>query len=861
MDTSVSKHVTMTQALEATKENGFDVEKIVARATDNKIVWDSANDCFAYIEKGKSEPTYIPDTKTDASVADYQLWTIVDSKTLDAKYSSYIAGTSVSGAVEATKGVDVGENTGITAVSYTNTGDKQDVVIRTNGGKLTINDANADSEQIHYGILSSAEVTTGTSCFYTHGIIGTMDLKAGKVVADKDSYVGLTKAAEGTKVVEQNGGVFVIPEDTATSDIPATVAEQLSGYSVSDGKIVANETREANSFYCIGSLEQLNAFRDGWNNGTITIKKVKLTADFDLSGSNWYPIGTWEWPFNGTFDGNGHTINGLYANSIDSDHKGLYANGDSVGFGETYGFFGIVGNGDTSISNINFTNVSINIFDGKDVGAVVGYVPSNAKFISAGPKSTPDDRNHDGFISYHKWQNDSAVGTHALTLNGITVSGSVTGDSHVAGLVGKIYTTGDIAFTNCVNKASVNGAGGYIGGLVGIQSSLTKSFKLTNCANEGNITASSKAVGVAGLVGRVNDNQEQDENRTIDFVIEGCTNSGNINSSVSAAVGLIFCNSVKSVLIKDCSNTGNVTSFKESATGIITQGTISQAMTYEGTIKNSGNVSGIASASGIGLSLKTVLKNATIINSGAVQATNDGSKKIGNYAGGLASSFSGTLTVEGTSSFENTGNISVTTVWGEAYTGGVFGQYSNSSDTATAFALPVNVHNCSISGIGAGRWFHNTGYGADVMKNDPVAVGGFAGRVSSKFVTYSNIKVDSVAFSASASETTKKYEPSGGTAPVEPTVREQFMAGSFVGIMNISVDSNTQVDNQLTNAKLTNNTFDSKYKGIIVGCSYNSYSATAKVALRYSGTFMNLTDDLQYNGLVYNNASIEALTK
>ena len=80
MDTTVSKHETMTQALEATKANGFDVEKIVARATDNKIVWDSANDCFAYIEKGKSEPTYIPDTKTNPNVADYQLWTIVDSR-------------------------------------------------------------------------------------------------------------------------------------------------------------------------------------------------------------------------------------------------------------------------------------------------------------------------------------------------------------------------------------------------------------------------------------------------------------------------------------------------------------------------------------------------------------------------------------------------------------------------------------------------------------------------------------------------------------------------------------------------------------------------------------------------------------
>ena len=236
MDTTVSKHETMTQALEATKANGFDVEKIVARATDNKIVWDSANDCFAYIEKGKSEPTYIPDTKTDASVADYQLWTIVDSKTLDAKYSSYIAGTSVSGAVEATKGVDVGENTGITAVSYTNTGDKQDVVIRTNSASTKIQVSASLDVVYHYGNASEVIVSSiANESYHEFGRINTLTLKDGHLVVESKAIIEnvIVEKTSGKEVsATNNGGVVnkvidITDADYKISQGKKTVGEQL----------------------------------------------------------------------------------------------------------------------------------------------------------------------------------------------------------------------------------------------------------------------------------------------------------------------------------------------------------------------------------------------------------------------------------------------------------------------------------------------------------------------------------------------------------------------------------------------------------------------------------------------------------
>ena len=181
------KHETMYSALKAAEGAGYIVERINASAKGNEILWDSENDVFCYLNDGNIVyiPSSVEEDKQIKNSADYyKLWKIYDSVPTEQTYSIYLAGTAVTGAVEAKVGIDVGNNTGIPTITY-NSDSEQDVVIRTNGGTLIINATNSNSEQVHYGTLSSAEIKTGTSCFYTHGTIGTMDLKAGKAIADK----------------------------------------------------------------------------------------------------------------------------------------------------------------------------------------------------------------------------------------------------------------------------------------------------------------------------------------------------------------------------------------------------------------------------------------------------------------------------------------------------------------------------------------------------------------------------------------------------------------------------------------------------------------------------------------------------
>ena len=487
MDTSVSKHVTMTQALEATKENGFDVEKIVARATNNKIVWDSVNDCFAYSEKDKTALTYIPDSKTDANVEAYQLWTIVKGTTLDQQYSSYIAGTNVTGPITATKGVDVGENTGISSINYTGSTEPQRVVIRTNGGKLTV-EASKDHVE-HYGLAKEIEVKAVSDTTYVeHGTVAKMTVEAAaKKVEIKTTAVVVQLNNKSTNVsVEGNGYVGELTEGS----------EKLQG-------TLGGDTIQ------VGTYDKLQALALASTLGiSLNGKTIELTADIDLTGKVWTPFGFSEdVPFDGTIDGKGHAIKGLSSAGYTYDKKAWITNETNKNTGPAYGFVCIAQN--ATIKNIRFVDVNIDVENGIAVGAVVG----------------------------------DARGT-SLTIDNVTVNGTVKAMDKVGGLVGLAGYKGNdtkdfkLTITNSTNNANIiaecnnyyNRAGGFVGGLGG--SDKCKQVNFENCTNNGNVTVTgSKAVDkeegfivmAGGFVGAVNGGKT--------MTATNCKNTGTITAT------------------------------------------------------------------------------------------------------------------------------------------------------------------------------------------------------------------------------------------------------------------------------------------------------------------------------------------
>ena len=491
--TDTKEHKTMQSALDAAFEFGYDVAKINNTSVDeNKILWDSVNDVFCYLKDGALE--YVPNSATTVlAVNDYRLWTISD--TVDETYSTYYTGSETT--INTSKGFDAGTTRDITAIEYKNTtGTAQKVVIRTNGEDCVLT-INAPSDTVaHYGFASktNVEAVDKEHCYNENGTSATLVIKSGKVVLAPTAVVFELKKSndfDSNSTFENNGG-FVAKADAGT---------------LQEEEYIAN-------IYNIGTLNQLEAFREAVNSGMnfdgITIK---LTADITLNKA-WRPISNYSRTevygketstniqnklFKGTFDGQGHTIYGLTNVGVDDTplNKGTNSTTISDKLEVTYGLFASIGNAtikDLKLADVNivesFSNNEKVI--GDCVGAVTGFVFGSATFEN------------------------------------ITVSGSVVASDNVGGLVGRVYNNSSndftVSFNNCTNNATVKSTAGT-GKAAGIAcltvngtGVLTVNFN--NCTNTATIETNNTNyyAGIAYNGGEVK------------VILTGCTNTGSNTS-------------------------------------------------------------------------------------------------------------------------------------------------------------------------------------------------------------------------------------------------------------------------------------------------------------------------------------------
>ncbi len=238
--------------------------------------------------------------------------------------------------------------------------------------------------------------------------------------------------------------------------------------------------------YQIGTAEQLAWFANAVNNGTTTIKAV-LTADIELNseGSNanvWTPIGTTEYPFEGMFDGAGHTISGVYVDTTSSNVGlfGVVKNTNDEGKTESVAPEFIVSKKTFLIKNLNVTG---SVKGHQNVGGIVGrsdYAGIKDCYFNGTVTGT---YNSVGAIVGLANEETAVVQCHS--------SGSVTGEQRTGGIVG--YANGNSVVSKCYSDASVTGTRN-VGGIVGTLSgaSLVGSFF------RGSVTADNRVGGIIG---------------------------------------------------------------------------------------------------------------------------------------------------------------------------------------------------------------------------------------------------------------------------------------------------------------------------------------------------------------------------
>ena len=307
-----------------------------------------------------------------------------------------------------------------------------------------------------------------------------------------------------------------------------------------DGSIAtafAGGTGTESDPYQIANGTELAYLASSVNSGeTYTGKNFVLTANIDLNGLPWTPIGNSFSDallegsnyriFAGNFDGNGYTISNV---SIGSETAPLEA--------DVFGLFGATAG---KISNLNLDTVSIHgIAKIASIGAVIGFAGglvgySGGYIENCHVTGLTMDMSAPSNVYAAAYCVGGLVGVLDETqlINECSVSGSITekaGKGSIGGLIGELGKAAKITYSRSdvtVNVKADSRGGANVGGFIGKGTGKTDAETIIrNCYATGNVTGGAYTGGFAGGLWGLN--------------IKNCYASGNVSQAAAAMASFV----------------------------------------------------------------------------------------------------------------------------------------------------------------------------------------------------------------------------------------------------------------------------------------------------------------------------------
>ena len=222
-----------------------------------------------------------------------------------------------------------------------------------------------------------------------------------------------------------------------------------------------------------------------WNEAAQKDRSINctLTADIDLTGKDWSPIGTNFYnSYTGTFDGGGHTITGLTVTTNDK-YAGLF------------GYLGNFNNGAATVKNVVMDGIQITCNHRSGfAGGVAGYSWGTIENCSVS-----------GSISGTIYVGGVVGVQRDYPITGCSSSATVKGTLNVDGVAGQTifgatltacYATGNVTI-EIYPRQNISG-----GGLVGFNDGIS----LLSCYATGNVTSTGSGTGNVHIGGFLGDN-------------------------------------------------------------------------------------------------------------------------------------------------------------------------------------------------------------------------------------------------------------------------------------------------------------------------------------------------------------------
>ena len=272
------------------------------------------------------------------------------------------------------------------------------------------------------------------------------------------------------------------------------------------------------------------------NNGALPNNaNVTLNGDIDLAElatrtitTNWTPLGTGDVPFEGVFDGKGHTIKnfnyfadeevyfvGLFGCAQNATIKNLVVENINMEVtGAANSVAGLVGGlyGTSTIENVTVKG------DVKIVGDITNGGVGRMAVVAGGNQSV----NHSTLKNVHV---------------NVNAGSYVQGNSSIGGLAGQLQGTS--VFENCSSNIEVKAGKFFAGGIIGIAA---QNASFTNCHTTGNVSV------VAGRAGNANDLYRVggiagswDDKEGVTLVVNNCSYTGTLfGQDAAGAVATTF---------------------------------------------------------------------------------------------------------------------------------------------------------------------------------------------------------------------------------------------------------------------------------------------------------------------------------
>lgn len=287
-------------------------------------------------------------------------------------------------------------------------------------------------------------------------------------------------SSDKTIATVKDGVVTAVKAGTAT--ITAACGEAKATCAVTVKAPVAPAQKDG--VYQIGTADELVWFAKQVNGGSTAISGV-LTAEIDLNGFDWTPIGSSAKKFSGSFDGAGYAIKNL---TIDYQTA---KSGESL----YLGLFGYVEGTKDHRAAIKNLTVQGSVNAGSEFSVYSGNV--------AGVVACGSYVDVSGVISRVNVTVDAKVGSACGVggLAGVLINstatncgseGNVSGVKNLGGLCYELYAG---TMTGCYNTGTVSASGTYVGGVMGY----AKQAVIKDVYNTGAVSTAKNLVG--GLVG------------------------------------------------------------------------------------------------------------------------------------------------------------------------------------------------------------------------------------------------------------------------------------------------------------------------------------------------------------------------